>query len=178
MTSLLEHSADIQHDFFKPAESVQTAPIVAIHIWYNRPVLSEKYTAVLDSPLQWVFNDTLLKSRDDSGGQHIVISLSGAWEWQDHSKEELKEIFTAEMARTFPQARTAIITRFTVVKMLEATFRVSVGSLASRLPQQTPVPGFYLAGDWTDTGWPSTMESAGRSGNLAADCVAQDITNP
>ena len=178
MTSLLEHSADIQHDFFKPAESVQTAPIVALHIWDDRPVLSEKYMAILDSPLQCVLNDTILKSRDDSGAQHIVISLSGAWEWQDQSKEELKEIFTAEMARTFPQARTAIITRFTVVKMLEATFRVSVGSLASRLPQKTPVPGFYLAGDWTDTGWPSTMESAVRSGNLAADCVAEDLANP
>ena len=178
MISLLNRSPGMQHDFFKPAESVQTAPIVAIHIWYNRPVLTEKYTAVLNSPLQWVFNDTLLKSRDDDGGQHIIISLSGAWKWQDRSKGELKEIFTAEMARTFPKAKTATITRFTVVKMLEATFRVSVGSLASRLPQQTPVPGFYLAGDWTDTGWPSTMESAVRSGNLAADYVAQDITKP
>ena len=120
----------------------------------------------------------MYKRQDDSGGQHVVISLSGAWKWQDRSKEELKEIFTAEMARTFPEARTATIIRFTVVKMLEATFRVSVGSLASRLPQQTPVPGFYLAGDWTDTGWPSTMESAVRSGNLAADYVAEDIANP
>ncbi len=107
----------------------------------------------------------------------MVISLSGAWEWQDRSKEELREIFTTEMARVFPGARTATITRFTVVKMLEATFRVSIGSLESRLPQRTPLPGFYLAGDWTDTGWPSTMESAVRSGNLAADCVVQDLIN-
>ena len=177
MTSLLNDSMDVQHDFFKPAESVQTAPIVAIHIWYDRLVLSEKYTAVLGSPLQWIFNDTRLKSRNDCGGQHVVISLSGAWEWQDRSKEELREIFTTEMARIFPEARTATITRFTVVKMLEATFRVSIGSLESRLPQRTPLPGFYLAGDWTDTGWPSTMESAVRSGNLAADCVAQDLIN-
>ena len=161
-------------DFFTPAESIKTAPIVAVHIWYDRPVLREKYVAVLDSPLQWVFNDTDLKSRDDGGGQHIVISLSGAWEWKDRSKQELREIFSGEMARVFPEAKAATIRKFAVVKMLEATFRVGPGSQRSRLSQRTPLPGFYLAGDWTDTGWPSTMESAVRSGNLAAEFIAED----
>ena len=59
--------------------------------------------------------------------------------------------------------------------MLEATFRVVPGSQKSRLSQRTPLPGFYLAGDWTDTGWPSTMESAVRSGNLAAEYIAEDM---
>ena len=168
-------------DFFTPAESIKTAPIVAVHIWYDRPVLRDKYVAVLDSPLQWVFNDTDLKSRDDANsrknavGQHIVISLSGAWDWKDRSKQELRAIFTAEMARVFPEAQRAKIHKFTVVKMLEATFRVVPGSQKSRLSQRTPLPGFYLAGDWTDTGWPSTMESAVRSGNLAAEYIAEDM---
>ena len=162
-------------DFFTPAESVKTAPIVAVHIWYDRLVLREKYVAVLDSPLQWVFNDTDLKSRDDGGGQHIVISLSGAWEWKDRSRQELRKIFTAEMARVFPDAQGATIHKFAVVKTLEATFRTDPGSQKTRLSQRTPLPGFYLAGDWTDTGWPSTMESAVRSGNLAAEYVARDI---
>jgi uncharacterized protein with NAD-binding domain and iron-sulfur cluster len=162
-------------DFFTPAESIKTAPIVAVHIWYDRPVLREKYVAVLDSPLQWVFNDTELKSRNESGGQHIVISLSGAWEWKDRSKQELRDIFTAEMARVFHEAREAEVTKFTVVKMLDATFRMGPGSQHARLRQRTPLPGFYLAGDWTDTGWPSTMESAVRSGNRAAEYIAEDI---
>jgi squalene-associated FAD-dependent desaturase len=162
-------------DFFTPAETIKTAPIVAVHIWYERPVLRQKYMAVLDSPLQWVFNDTDLKSRDDGGGQHIVISLSGAWEWKDRSKQELRQIFTTEMARIFPDTQTATITKFTVVKMLEATFRAVPGTQKARLSQRTPLPGLYLAGDWTDTGWPSTMESAVRSGNLAAEYVAADI---
>ncbi|MCZ6538931.1 MAG: hydroxysqualene dehydroxylase HpnE [Chloroflexi bacterium] len=170
-----------QDDFFTPAESVKTAPIVAVHIWYDRPVLREKYVAVLDSPLQWVFNDSDLKSsvdadsRDKSAGQHIVISLSGAWEWKDRSKQDLREIFAAEMVRVFPEAEAATIQKFTVVKTLEATFRSGPGSLKARLSQRTPLPGFYLAGDWTDTGWPSTMESAVRSGNLAAEYIAEDI---
>lgn len=162
-------------DFFTPAESIKTAPIVAVHIWYDRPVLRQKYVAVLDSPLQWVFNDTELKSRDDGAGQHIVISLSGAWEWKDRSKQELREIFTTEMALVFPEAQKAAITKFAVVKMLEATFRAIPGTQSARLSQRTPLPGLYLAGDWTDTGWPSTMESAVRSGNLAAVYVAEDI---
>ena len=168
-------SRDRPDDFFTPAESIKTAPIVAVHIWYDRAVLQNKYLAVLDSPLQWVFNDTELKSRDDGGGQHIVISLSGAWEWQDRSKRELREIFTAEMARVFPEAQGAKILRFTIVKTPEATFRSVPGSQKARLSQRTPLPGFYLAGDWTDTGWPSTMESAVRSGNLAAGYIAEDI---
>ncbi|NQW21216.1 MAG: FAD-dependent oxidoreductase [Chloroflexi bacterium] len=174
MIPLIPGGSKGQDDFFTPAESIRTAPIVAIHIWYNRPVVSEKIVVVLDSPLQWVFNETDLKSRTEPG-QHIVISLSGAWEWQDRSKQELREIFTAEMAKTFPAARTAIIEKFTIVKMLEATFRVTPGSRRQRLAQRTPLPGFYLAGDWTDTGWPSTMESAVRSGNLAAEYIAEDI---
>jgi hydroxysqualene dehydroxylase len=174
MTALLPGGSDGPDDFFTPAESVKTAPIVAVHIWYDRPVMSENFVAVLDSPLQWVFNDTDLKSRNESG-QHIVISLSGAWQWQDRSKQELRDIFTLEMGKAFPEARNASIDKFTIVKMLEATFRVGPGSQKSRLPQRTPLPGFYLAGDWTDTGWPSTMESAVRSGNLAAKFIVEDI---
>jgi squalene-associated FAD-dependent desaturase len=174
MTPLIPGGSDGQEDFFTPAESVKTAPIVAVHIWYDRPVLTEKFVATLDSPLQWVFNDTDLKARSEQG-QHIVISLSGAWEWQDKTKQELREIFTAEMAKAFPAANSATITKFTVVKMLEATFRVSPGSQKLRLSQRTPLPGFYLAGDWTDTGWPSTMESAVRSGNLAVQYIVEDI---
>jgi zeta-carotene desaturase len=75
------------------------------------------------------------------------------------------------MAATFPRAADAKVERFLVVKMLDATFRVTPGSLSRRLPQETPVPGLFLAGDWTRTGWPSTMEGAVRSGNLAADAV-------
>ncbi len=174
MNSLIPGGSDGQDDFFTPAESVRTAPIVAVHIWYDRPVLTEKFVATLDSPLQWVFNDTDLKSRNEAG-QHVVISLSGAWEWQDRSKQELRDIFTLEMEKAFPAAGKAKITKFTIVKMLEATFRVEPGSQKRRLSQRTPLPGFYLAGDWTDTGWPSTMESAVRSGNLAAEYIVEDI---
>jgi uncharacterized protein with NAD-binding domain and iron-sulfur cluster len=166
------------HSFFAPAEHVQTAPIVGVHIWYDRHVMDETFVAVLDSPLQWVFNVTKMHEREreaDGAGQHIAISLSGAWKWKDCSKAELRETFVAEMARVFPRAGAAKVTRVITVKMLEATFRVTPGAQSHRLPQQTPVQGLLLAGDWTQTGWPSTMEGAVRSGNLAADAAMKQL---
>ena len=79
------------------------------------------------------------------------------------------------MARLFPAAREAEITRFLVVKERRATFRSIPGAAAHRLPQSTPIPNLVLAGDWTRTGWPSTMESAVLSGVLAADALAAEF---
>lgn len=176
-TLRLTQNSGIDDSFFRPAGSIETAPIVGVHIWYDREIITDRFVAVLDSPLQWVFNVTKMHEREDEGaGQHIAISLSGAWQWKDLSKTELREIFTTEMARVFPEAAKAEITRFITVKMLDATFRVTPGSEQHRLPQETPVPGLFIAGDWTRTGWPSTMESAVRSGNLAADAVAKYLS--
>jgi protoporphyrinogen oxidase len=158
-------------EFFAPASGMQTSPIVGVHIWYDRPVMDDMFVATLGGSLQWVFNVTGMHGDDEVSGQHVAISLSGAWKWKDKSKREFQDIFVAEMAATFPRAADAKVERFLVVKMLDATFRVTPGSLSRRLPQETPVPGLFLAGDWTRTGWPSTMEGAVRSGNLAADAV-------
>lgn len=166
-------------DFFSPAVQIETAPIVGVHIWYEREILDDLFVTVLDSPLQWVFNVSKMheREREDSEiGQHIAISLSGAWHWKDMSKAELREVFVTEMARVFPVAASSAVTRFITVKMLDATFRVVPGAEKNRLPQETPINGLFLAGDWTQTGWPSTMESAVRSGNLAADAVARNLS--
>ena len=166
------------HEFFAPAANMRTAPIVGVHIWYDRPVMEETFIATVNSSLQWVFNVTKMHEREhegDGAGQHIAISLSGAWKWKDLSKAKLRETFVAEMARVFPRARDAKVTRVISVKMLDATFRVTPGAQAQRLPQVTPVPGLFLAGDWTQTGWPSTMESAVRSGNMAADAAVKQL---
>jgi len=167
-----------ESEAFSPAASLETSPIVAVHIWYDRPVLEENFVAVLDSPVQWVFNVSSLHGEDPADGQHIVISLSGAWEWRDVPKAELRETFAAEMARLFPAATRDSATRVLVVKNLDATFRSAPGAARARLPQRTPVPGLFLAGDWTSTGWPSTMESAVRSGYLAADAALESLTSP
>ena len=159
---------------FSLAASLEPAPIVGVHIWYDRQVLDEDFVAVLDSPIQWLFNASSLHAEAEKG-QHVVVSLSGAWEWRDSPKSKLREVFVPEMARLFPRAAAAGITRFIVVKQLAATFRSKPGAARFRPSQLTPVPNLFLAGDWTQTGWPSTMESAVRSGNLAAEAVAAHL---
>ena len=155
------------HRAFAPLQGLEASPIVGVHIWYDRPVLEEEFTAVLDSPVQWVFNKSRIQGLDGPG-QYVCISLSGAWEFAPMGKEALRALFLGEMARLFPTARDARVERCIIVKQLAATFRSVPGAEAHRLPQRTPVAGLFLAGDWTQTGWPSTMESAVRSGLLAA----------
>ena len=146
------------------------APIVNLHIWYDRAVADFEWAAFVDSPLQFVFNKTRIAGLTGPG-DYLAVSLSGAWEWWPLSKDELRARFVPELARALPLARHATVERFAVVKEQRATFRSLPGGPANRLPTRTPLRNLLLAGDWTDTGWPATMESAVRSGNAAADAV-------
>ena len=155
--------------FFKPASRLSSS-IVDIHLWYDRPVMDSPLAAFLDSPVQFVFNKSLIQG-SNGRGQYLCISLSGAWDYVDRPKAELIEEFSAEMARLLPRAREATLERSLVVKEKRATFRAAPGAGKHRLPQATPLPNLFLAGEWTDTGWPSTMEGAVRSGVFAADAL-------
>ena len=146
------------------------APIVNLHIWYDRAVADFEWAAFVDSPLQFVFNKTRIAGLTGPG-DYLAVSLSGAWEWWPLTKDELRARFVPELSRALPLARHATVERFTVVKEQHATFRSPPGGPANRLPTRTPLHNLVLAGDWTDTGWPATMESAVRSGNAAADAV-------
>ena len=161
--------------FFAKASALRSSPIVGIHLWYDRTIMDQEFVAFLNSPVQWVFNKSLIQGANGSGGQYVCISLSGAWRYVDEPKQGLRELFVDEMARLFPRARDAQIERFLVVKEPNATFRSIPGAAKHRLPQATPIPNLFLAGEWTDTGWPSTMEGAVRSGVFAADLVAEQI---
>ena len=157
--------------FFSRASALESAPIVGIHLWYDRPVMYQDFVVFLDSPVQWVFNKSLIQGDDAGKGQYVCISISGAWEFAGRPKEELIETFTEEMARLFPRAVGAKVERSFVVKELSATFRPQPGAAKHRLPQRTPISNLFLAGDWTQSGWPATMEGAVRSGVFAADAL-------
>lgn len=159
---------------FAPAATHTWAPIVNLHVWYDRPVADFDFVAYVDSPVQWVFNRTRI-AHLDGRGDYLTVSLSGAWEWWPKTKDELRETFIPELARLLPAARNATVERFVVVKEQRATFRTLPAGPGNRLPQHTPLPNLTLAGDWTDTGWPSTMEGAVRSGNFAAEVVALSL---
>ncbi len=167
-----ERAAD---PFFVGIAELQSAPIVGVHLWYDRRVMEEPFIAFIDSPIQWIFNRSLIQGDSDSPGQHVCISLSGAWQFIDRSKAELRELFEEEMERLFPSARGAAIEKSLIIKQPKATFRCAPGVNRLRPSQETPVPNLFLAGDWTDTDWPSTMEGAVRSGVYAANAIAGKI---
>ena len=156
------------------AARLKSSPIVGIHLWYDRPIMDQDFVAFLDSPVQWVFNRSRIQNGNGQGGQYVCISLSGAWDYVDRPKEELRETFAREMERLFPRCRGAHIERSLIIKQPKATFRCLPGAADLRPSQSTSIQDLFLAGEWTDTGWPSTMEGAVRSGVFAADAVAAD----
>ena len=158
--------------FFARVAGLTSSPIIGIHLWYDRPIMDPAFVGVLDSPVQWVFNKSKIQGSEGSPGQYVCVSISGAWDYMEMPKEELRTLFAAEMARLFPKARDAQIDRFLVVKQPQATFRSVPGVAALRPPQTTRIRNFFIAGEWTDTGWPSTMEGAVRSGVYAAEALA------
>ena len=117
--------------------------------------------------MQWVFN---------KGGGHMSLVSSGAAPLVDRTNDELIALAYEELVSALPDARRAQILRATVVREPKATFSLAPGQPA-RPPAATPVRGFYLAGDWTDTGLPATIESAVRSGHRAANLIIESSSH-
>jgi hypothetical protein len=153
-----------------------TSPIVNVHVIYDRRVTRLPFAAAVDSPVQWVFDRT-----GPSGlrsGQYLAVSLSAADGYVDVPASALREQFLPAMADLFPAARDARITDFFVTRERRATLRQVPGCERLRPGAATALPGLALAGAWTDTGWPDTMEGAVRSGLNAVRVLRQELTVP
>jgi squalene-associated FAD-dependent desaturase len=143
-----------------------TSPIVNLHVVYDRRVFEEPFAAGVRTPVQWMFDRTGgsgLKS-----GQYLAISLSAADAELDMTVDELRARYLPALADLLPRARDAQVRSFFVTREHAATFRAAPGARALRPGPRTKIPGLVLAGAWTDTGWPATMEGAVRSGHAAA----------
>ena len=142
------------------------APIVNLHVRYDRKVMDVPFAAAVDSPVQWVFDRTRISGMHARGddGQYLAVSLSAADEYVNMSVAELREMFVPALAELFPEARAETVTEFFVTRERRATFRQVPGTARLRPKSATALPGLALAGAWTDTGWPDTMEGAVRSG--------------
>jgi squalene-associated FAD-dependent desaturase len=145
------------------------SPIVNLHLVYDRSVLCHAFAAAVDSPVQWIFDRT--ESSGADGGQYVAVSLSGADGFEERTADELRETFVPALAELLPDARDAEVVSFFVTREPRATFRGVPGTARHRPGPVTNVRGLYLAGAWTDTGWPATMEGAVRSGHAAAEAV-------
>ena len=143
------------------------SPIVNVHVVYDRQVTSLPFAAGVDSPVQWVFDKTGPSGL--ASGQYLAVSLSAADTYVDIPAASLRQQFLPAIEQLFPAAAGARVTDFFVTRERRATFRQAPGIGALRPGTATSVPGFVLAGAWTDTGWPDTMEGAVRSGQHAAE---------
>jgi squalene-associated FAD-dependent desaturase len=154
-------------------QDLGTSPIVNVHVVYDRPVTDLPFAAALDSPVQWVFDRTRAAGLRD--GQYLAVSVSAAQRWIDAPTAEVRATFAPALESLFPAGRRARITDFFVTRERRATFRQGPGSGALRPAATTRWPGLFLAGAWTDTGWPDTMEGAVRSGLTAACLVRRHL---
>ncbi|MGI5273310.1 hydroxysqualene dehydroxylase HpnE [Nonomuraea sp. CA-218870] len=149
------------------------SPIVNVHVVYDRRVTGLPAAAAVGSPVQWVFDKTGVAGL--SGGQYLAVSVSAAQPWIDLPTAAIRAEFVPALERLFPAARRARVTDFFVTRERRATFFQGPGSGARRPGARTRWPGLYLAGAWTDTGWPDTMEGAVRSGLHAAGLVRRHL---
>jgi squalene-associated FAD-dependent desaturase len=151
---------------------LQTSPIVNVHLQYDRPVMKRDFCYFLDSPLQWVFNSTRIYGDTNEGGQQsLSVSVSAAWDYIDLDRSDFARTIADEMLHAFPDARHARLLDAVVVKQRNATFRCTPGANRFRPGPHTESPNLFLAGEWANTGWPSTMEGALISGYNAAEAV-------
>jgi hydroxysqualene dehydroxylase len=142
------------------------SPIVNLHVVYDRKVTEHPFAAGVGTPVQWVFDRTASSGLAD--GQFLAVSLSGAAGYVSRSVDELRAEFVPALASLLPEARSAEVVSFFVTREPRATFRGVPGTAVDRPGPVTGITGLFLAGAWTDTGWPATMESAVRSGLAAA----------
>ncbi|WP_369250731.1 hydroxysqualene dehydroxylase HpnE [Streptomyces sp. R41] len=155
---------------------IGTAPILNVHVVYDRKVLSRPFFAALGSPVQWVFDRTEASGLRE--GQYLALSQSAAKDEIDEPVSVLRERYLPELERLLPAARGAAVKDFFVTRERTATFAPTPGVGRLRPGARTKAPGLYLAGSWTATGWPATMESAVRSGVSAAGAALGALGRP
>jgi squalene-associated FAD-dependent desaturase len=153
-----------------PAPAFEHSPITGIHLWFDRPVTDLPHATLLDRTVQWMFNK--------SEGRYLQLVVSASRELAAKSRADIVSLAVRELGEFFPQAREAKLVKAHVIKELRATFSAAPGTEALRPPAATQRPDLFLAGDWTCSGWPATMEGAVRSGYLAAEAVARVSGRP
>jgi uncharacterized protein with NAD-binding domain and iron-sulfur cluster len=146
------------------------SPITGVHLWFDRPVTELPHATLLDRSIQWMFNK--------GAGRYLQLVVSASRPFTGLSKPEIVRLCLDELAEFFPAARDARLLRAHVAKEMRATISVQPGTRPRRPGAATAHPNIFVAGDWTSTGWPSTMEGAVRSGYAAAEAVCAAAGRP
>jgi zeta-carotene desaturase len=150
----------------------ETSPITGIHLWFDRQITDLEHAVLLDRTIQWMFHKSKLLGRNENGS-YVELVVSSSKTLVEKSRVEIIELALAELREFFPGARDASLVKSTVIKEVHATYSPRPGVDIYRPRPETVWPRVFLAGDWTATGWPATMEGAVRSGYLGAESVAR-----
>jgi zeta-carotene desaturase len=174
-----------------------TSPITGIHLWFDRQITDLDHAVLLDRTIQWMFHKSKiltaapqktggqdfsratkaptqkLASAPEANGSYVELVVSSSKTLVEKSRAEIIELALAELREFFPGARDANLVKSTVIKEVHATYSPRPGVDVYRPRPETVWPRVFLAGDWTATGWPATMEGAVRSGYKAAESVTQ-----
>jgi zeta-carotene desaturase len=165
-------------------DKIIDASITGVHLWFDRQVMTEPFLTLLDTTTQWIFNKTALYAGANGAaptsgkGQYLQLVISASHDLLLKPRQEIVDLCLKEVRHALPAAREANLLKASVVKEAAATFSPQPGVDLWRPMQQTSIGGLFLAGDWTATGWPATMEGAVRSGYLAAEAVLRSAGTP
>ncbi|WP_168564263.1 hydroxysqualene dehydroxylase HpnE [Crateriforma spongiae] len=174
-------NSDRGNDWFARFASIPSSAITGIHLWLDRPITTLPHVVLVGTLAQWLFREPIAETKHPSTNDWVggtpafyhQIVISGAVDVAGESKEALVSQVMQELRDFFPDARDAKLLRHRVVTDPNSVFSVTPQVQELRPATDTPFDGLFLAGDWVDTGWPSTMEGAVRSGRMAAARVAQ-----
>src|ERR1700756_4841749 len=188
VADLLPDEAIRKDSAFRSIAMLNAAPITGVHLWFDREVMSEPFVTLLDTTTQWIFNKTALytplngpasgQDKKSEKGQYLQLVVSASYSLLSKPRQEIMDLCLKEVRQALPAARDANLIKATVIKEAAATFSPEPGVDRWRPKQETSLRNLFLAGDWTDTGWPATMEGAVRSGYLAAEAVSRREGQP
>ncbi|HWC76459.1 MAG TPA: hydroxysqualene dehydroxylase HpnE [Blastocatellia bacterium] len=161
---------DLRDREFSQLAQLESSPIVSINLWFDRPVTDRAFIGLLGTRIQWLFNKDAILRRGGNSNQ-IALIISAARGFVNWTRETLVEMAITELNQLLPETRSARLVHSVIVKERDATISHSVESDKLRPAAGTSISNLILAGDWTNTGLPATIESAVLSGNLAANLV-------
>jgi zeta-carotene desaturase len=155
----------------------EPSSITGIHLWFDREITPLPHAVLLDRTIQWMFHKSMFHERREQGtqGSYVELVVSASKSLVQKSREEILDLATRELAEFFPAVREAKLVKATVIKEIYATYAILPGLDKFRPAAATQWPRIFLAGDWTATGWPATMEGAVRSGYLAAEVLTENL---
>jgi squalene synthase HpnD len=157
--------------YFGKLRNLEVSPITSVHLWLDRPILHLPHVVLVDGVGQWVFN----RGEVEAGVHYVQVVVSASRQFRELGHDEVQRRVLAELRQLFPAARVAVLRRARVVTEHAATFSAVPGVDRWRPAQATPLTNLLVAGDWTATGWPATMEGAVRSGYLAAEALLRNL---